>query len=139
MALYMEAAQVHKWDTTFLDAQGKPAAEGGSRGLPEYSYEVFVQYLVRFIVADDQVSIIPLDFCPNLSFRTQSLRVVDCPEFRDICWLLRPKLENVPHRDTIREQVTVEWGKAFTELRDELAVGQFLGVERNDEVVISCN
>ena len=67
-------------------------------------------------------------FLPNLylslSIPTQSLCVVDCPEFRDTCWLLRPNLENIPHRDTIREQVTIKWAKAFMELHAELAVSQ---------------
>jgi len=67
-------------------------------------------------------------FLPNLylslSIPTQSLRVVDCPKFHDICWLLRPNLENIPHRDTIREQVTIKWAKAFMELHAELAVSQ---------------
>ena len=102
-----------------------PARQGGlaEHQVPEYSHDVFVQYLVCFIVADDQVSAALPDLHLSLSIPTQSLRVVDCPEFRDIYWLLRPNLESIPHRDTIHERVTVEWAKALTELCAELAVG----------------
>lgn len=58
--------------------------------------------------------------------------MVDCPEFRDICWLLRPNLERIPHRDSIRERVTIEWASSFTELRDDLAVSPFFGAKRNE-------
>jgi hypothetical protein len=132
-AAYMNAAKKNNWKLSkSLDAQDKPAVQGDSpeHRLPEYNYDVFVQYLVHFIVADDQVSAALPDFHLSLSFPTQSLRVVDCPEFRNICWLLRPNLEHLPHRDTIRERVTVEWGMAFTALRGELAVGQ-VAPERN--------
>jgi len=57
-ALYRDAAKTHKWKHKFLDAQARPVNQEGSseRALPEYSYDVFIQFLVRFIVADDQVS-----------------------------------------------------------------------------------
>jgi hypothetical protein len=42
-----------------------------------------------------------------------------------MCSFLRPGLESIPHRDTIRERVTVEWEGAFIKLREELAVGHF--------------
>ena len=136
----MDAANKHKWKITkSLDAQDRLAIQDGSSGhqLLGYSYDTFVEYLVRFIVADDQVSATLPDFHLSSSFRTQSLRVVDCPEFRDICWILRPNLEHIPHRDSIRERVTVEWGEAFKGLCDELAVGQ-LG-PACDEVVLTHN
>ena len=123
----MDAAKKNNWKfTKSLDAQDKLAVQGGLPGcqLPEYDYDTFIQYLVRFIVADDQVSTALPYFHLSLSFPTQSLHVVDCPEFHDICWLLRPNLEHIPHHDSIRERVTVEWGNAFTELHDELTVSQ---------------
>ena len=125
-ASYLDAAKKHRWKLTkSLDVQETPTRQGGSaeHQVPEYSHDVFVQYLVHFIVADDQVSTALPDLHLSLSIPTQSLRVVDCPKFRDICWLLRPNLESIPHCDTIRERVTVEWAKAFTELHAELAVG----------------
>lgn len=70
---YMDAAKKNKWTLSkSLDAQDKPAVQSGSqeRQLPEYSYDVFVQYLVRFIVADDQVS--PPDVHLILSYPFQS-------------------------------------------------------------------
>ena len=126
LAAYTDAAKKHNWTLSrSLDGQDKPTQGGLPHcQLPEYSNDVFIQYLIRFIVADDQVSPALPDFYLNLSFPTQSLHVVNCPEFCDICWLLWPNLEHLPHCDSIRECVTVEWGKAFMELHDELMVGQ---------------
>lgn len=125
-ASYLEAAKKHRWKLTkSLDVQETPARQGGlaEHQVPEYSHDVFVQYLIHFIVTDDQVSAALPDLQLSLSIPTQSLRVVDCPRFHDICWLLRPNLESIPHCDTIHEWVTVEWAKAFMELHAELAVG----------------
>jgi hypothetical protein len=123
---YLDAAKKYKWKLTkSLDVQEKPTVGSSAEcQLPEYSYDVFVQYLVCFIITDDQVNAAPPDLHLSLSIPTQSLHVVNCPKFCDICWLLQPNLENVPHCNSICEQVTVEWAKAFTELCAELAVGQ---------------
>ena len=86
--LYEDAAQKYKWKRSMSpDAQAKPVVREGTP-VREYSYELFVHYLIRFIVTDDQVSIAPLDFCLSLSSQTQSLHVVECPKLCDICWLL---------------------------------------------------
>ena len=55
----MDAAKQNNWKMTMsLDAQDKLAVQGGSPGhqLPEFTYDVFTQFLIRFIVTDDQVS-----------------------------------------------------------------------------------
>ena len=57
----MDAAKTHKWKVTkSLDVQGRPATQVGlsEQLLLEYSYDAFVQYLIHFIVTDDQVSIV---------------------------------------------------------------------------------
>ena len=55
LALYKDTAKTHNWKHKSLDAQDKPAMQEGSPGrrLPEYSYAVFIQFLIRFIVTDD--------------------------------------------------------------------------------------
>jgi hypothetical protein len=52
---YMAAAKKYKWEVT-KDVQDKLAVEADSPECPVYSYDTFIQSLVRFIVADDQVS-----------------------------------------------------------------------------------
>ncbi len=63
LTLYKDAAKAHKWKHKSLDAQDKPAVQEGfpGHGLPEYSYDIFIQFLVRFIVVDDQVNVTLLD------------------------------------------------------------------------------
>ncbi|KAH9159383.1 hypothetical protein EDB89DRAFT_1916285 [Lactarius sanguifluus] len=70
LALYKDAAKTHNWKHKSLDAQDKPAVQEGSpgHGLPDYTYAVFIQFLIRFIVVDDQASIALLDFCLTLPF-----------------------------------------------------------------------
>ena len=116
----------HRWKLTkSLDVQETPAMQGSlaEHQLPEYSHDMFVQYLVCFIVTDDQVIAALPDLHLSLSIPTQSFHVVDCPKFHDICWLLQSNLENIPCCDTICEWVTIEWAKAFMELHAELTVG----------------
>ena len=91
--------------------------------IPQFSPETFLRYLVRFIVADDQVSPhflyihTPFIFC-------KAIRVVECPEFRDLCMLLRPALDDrqIPRRDKVRESVINQFGQEFGKLKIELAV-----------------
>ena len=56
----------YKWSLKSLDEEDKIDAQKTSAGcrLPEYSKDVFVQYLVRWIVADDQVSVVLPHFVP---------------------------------------------------------------------------
>lgn len=54
----------------------------------------------------------------------KSIRVVECPEFRDLCILLRPILQDkeIPRRDRLREGIIEHWHGWFGKLRRELAV-----------------
>jgi len=51
--------------------------------------------------------------------------VVECPEFRDLCMLLRESLKDtdIPRRDKIREEIIRQFEKEFTRLKTELSVG----------------
>jgi hypothetical protein len=84
-----------------------------------------MEHLVRFIVADDQVR--PLVFCSStLSHISKSVRVVECPEFRQLCMLLRESLEeaDIPRRDKMREIIVSHWRKSFEGLKLELSVSR---------------
>jgi hypothetical protein len=63
-----------------------PSAEPSlADGLPEFSPSALARFLVRFIVADDQVFNLNLsNTCNILSLLTflQSINVIECPEFR---------------------------------------------------------
>ena len=111
------------------DARGgssrKDASDVYSRPVPAFSPTVFLAHLVSFIVADDQVS-------PNepmsesfLSLMClQSIRVVECPEFRRLCMVLRETLEpsDIPGRNRVREAIIGRWKTSFEELKVELSV-----------------
>jgi len=56
----------------------------------------------------------------------KSIRVVECPEFRDLCFLLRDSLadKDIPRRDKIREAIIRQFEREFSKLKIELSVGQ---------------
>ncbi|KAN0111972.1 Ribonuclease H-like domain containing protein, partial [Russula decolorans] len=67
--------------------------------LPLFTQASLIDYIIRFVVADDQ-----------------SIRVVECPEFCDLCMLLRPSLQDkeIPRRDRVREGIIEQWHKCLT-------------------------
>ncbi|KAN0118228.1 Ribonuclease H-like domain containing protein, partial [Russula decolorans] len=67
--------------------------------LPPFTQASLIDYIICFVVADDQ-----------------SIRVVECPEFRDLCMLLRPSLQDkeIPRRDRVREGIIEQWHKCLT-------------------------
>jgi len=93
------------------------------RPVPPYSPQAFLDYLVRFIVSDDQVyPFILYSFMPSHIF--QSIRIIECPEFREMCMVLCATLEDaqIPHRDKVRESVISCWQQNFEELKLDLSV-----------------
>jgi hypothetical protein len=50
------------------------------KSIPQFSPDVFLEHLVAFIVADDQVSPNKRMYFLTLTY-LQSIRVVECPEF----------------------------------------------------------
>jgi hypothetical protein len=56
---YDAAVRKNKWPfplSTEIPNAKIPIGEQGGQVLPEFTVETFIEYLVRFIVADDQVS-----------------------------------------------------------------------------------
>ena len=54
----------------------------------------------------------------------QSIRVVECPEFRRLCMVLRETLldSDIPRHDKTREAILYRWKNSFEELKRELMV-----------------
>jgi hypothetical protein len=93
------------------------------QGLPPFSSATFLEHLARFIVVDDQVSLSYLVLFYTLT-PLQSIRVVECPEFRRLCMLLRETLvdADIPRRDKMREVIMGQWRKSFETLKINLSV-----------------
>ncbi|KAF8490064.1 hypothetical protein F5888DRAFT_1593610, partial [Russula emetica] len=72
---YDGAVLQHKWSYKLSSELGNPSTHDARNKrdpeLPSFSPEAFLEHLVRFVVADDQ-----------------SIRVVECPEFRQMCMVL---------------------------------------------------
>ena len=95
----MDAAKKNNWKMTkSLDAQDKLAVQGGSPGhqLPEFTYDVFIQYLVRFIVADDQVSPALPDFYLAYPFSPSLFVLLIAPNFVISAGFSGPTLNTSP-------------------------------------------
>ena len=58
------------------------------------------------------------------TYHLKSIRVVECPEFHDLCMLLRESLEdnNIPRCDKVWEAIINEWRKQFELLKGKLNV-----------------
>jgi hypothetical protein len=109
--VYDDAVLKYGWKYP-LSTMAGPTEGSNDRNLrnpdiPHYSPEVFLDALVRLIVADDQ-----------------SIRVIECPEFRYLCMVLRENLVDteIPRRDKMREAILGHFQKSFEELKLELAV-----------------
>lgn len=59
--------------------------------------------------------------CPHF---VKAIRVVECPEFRDLCMLLREGMtdKDIPRRDKLREGIIQQFEKEFGRLKVELSV-----------------
>jgi hypothetical protein len=58
------------------------------------------------------------------SISSQSIYVIECPEFRKLLLLLRPELfdADIPHRTKIRESIIKAWESWFQILKKTLSV-----------------
>lgn len=117
----------YKLSTESRDASTQNARNKRSREVPSFSTEAFLEHLVRFVVADDQVS--PDDFAFFYSLTNlQSIRVVECPEFRQLCMVLCETLvdADIPCRDKMREAIISRWRDSFGQLKLDLSVGIYI-------------
>jgi hypothetical protein len=119
----------HKWDVNLAilgdSSQNYVRAVRDDTAIPPFSGTTFLEHLMDFIVLNDQVihnNLTILYF--SLTHPLQSIRVVECPEFRKLCLLLRDNLvdRDIPSRDKMREFIMDIWKKKFEELLVELQV-----------------
>jgi hypothetical protein len=101
----------------------KNASDVPSRPVAAFSPTVFLDHLVSFIVADDQVSPNEPTFFFDLMC-LQSICIVECPEFRQLCMVLRETLKDsdIPGRNRVREAIIARWKTSFEELKVDLSV-----------------
>lgn len=127
--VYDAAIREHGWDYKLSTNLRGPSTQSlnsrnqRSQDIPSFSPEAFLEYLVRFIVADDQVSANDLVVFHILTY-LQSIRVVECPEFRQLCMVLRETLvdADIPRRDKMREAIITQWRTSFGQLKLDLSV-----------------
>lgn len=60
----------------------------------------------------------------TLSDVSKSIRVIECPEFRQLCMVLRESLDDadIPRRDKMREAILSYWRTSFEALKADLSV-----------------
>jgi len=125
---YDKAVINHKWQYKLSTQSGNASTHPRNAVIREvlpFSPEVFLEHLVRFIVADDQVCLI-LPFILSCSHVSKSICVIECPEFRQLCMVLQETLidTDIPHHDKMRETIVNHWWKSFEDLKLELSVSQ---------------
>jgi hypothetical protein len=78
---------------------------------------------VQFIVATDQV-IFFFSFCFGSEMFFKAIRVVERPEFRRLCLLLRPELRNVdiPHRTTMQKRILDTFSEVIHKMSQHIQV-----------------
>ena len=124
---YDKAVVQYKWpvklSTESRDASTQNAHNQCGREVPSFSPAAFLEHLVRFIVADDQVSPDDLVFFHTLT-NPQSIRVVECPEFRQLCMVLCRTLidADIPCHNKMREATISWWWDSFEQLKLNLSV-----------------
>ena len=124
---YDQAVRQYGWNHWLSTQTNTPAGDNTCSACnplpPHFSPEIFMEYLACFIVADDQVSLkLSLSYCALTCLK--SIRVIECPEFRDLCLILRETLFNddIPHRDKMRESIISLWHNSFQVLKSDLFV-----------------
>ncbi len=126
---YDKAVVQHKWAYKLLtkscNVSTQIACNQCGQEVPLFSPVVFLEHLTHFVVANDQVSPDGLMFFHTLT-NLQSIRVVECPEFRQLCMVLRETLVNIdiPCHDKMREAIISQWQDSFGQLKLDLSVGR---------------
>ena len=131
LSIYLRVAKEKGWAHTLpgLKAQARSQAASNASAsqvvpLVQFSEERFHQYLLNFIVADDQVCFILffyMCYAYVSLFRIKALNVVACPEFRQLLLVLQSDL-NIPHRTKMHELLLQAWRTYFHQLRHVLNV-----------------
>ena len=102
--------------------------------IPPFTLETFLEHLVHFIIADDQVGLNFLVFFQACWSHTsfQLICIVKCPEFRCLCMVLQETLVNadIPDHDKMGEAIFNQWRTSFDELKHKLSVSLNVSVTR---------
>ena len=112
--------------TKSLDAQDKLAVQGGLPGhqLPGFTYDVFIQFLICFIVADDQVSPALPDFYLAYPFSFSLFMFLIALNFVISAGFSGPASNTSPIATVYTNELQLNGKMAFKELCDKLVVGQ---------------
>ena len=108
---------------TFRQDEGKPAPDiKAEEGVPrrEFSREGFVDAIVEWIVADDQVRIFFIIYI--IINVPQSLNVIENEKLRAIFLMLRSELrdEDIPKRTTLRKRVEEVFAEYLEKLESDM-------------------
>lgn len=75
---------------------------------------------------------------------SQSINVMECPEFRSLLLVLRPELadKDIPRRTKLRESVIKAWEAWFNILKEDLSVSLIIVrtqiIHSNSEILACC-
>ena len=126
----IKAQVAQKAVNDYRQKRGQPQAPSNGSQVPpppihEYSREAFVDAIVEWIVADDQVCLLSLFHIINLlHYDSQSLNVIENLHLRAIFLMLREELrdEDIPRRTHIRQRVGEIWEDHISDLEIEMNV-----------------
>jgi len=103
-----------------------PADQRNTGPRPKYTPDQLLKSIVNFVIADDQASAGSLWtlFLLLTLEQSQAMRVVECPEFREIILLTNSNIhdEDIPRRTKVREAVLKAWDNWFQGFKNELQV-----------------
>ena len=91
----------------------------------QFSREAFIDGILEWIIADDQVSDALSLLCWLLTLtQCQSINVIENPQLRSLFRLLRSELrdEDIPHRTTLRNRITEVFGAYLDHIEKEMKV-----------------
>ncbi|KAN0135285.1 hypothetical protein V8E53_006850, partial [Lactarius tabidus] len=108
---YDEVIVKNKWNYKLSTQTNNTSVHNNSckicnEAIPPFTPDTSLKQLICFIIANDQ-----------------SIHVVECPEFHQLCMILRETLVNadIPGRNKMREAVLNQWRTSFEELKLELS------------------
>ena len=93
-----------------------------------FSQDVFLEVLVQWIVADNQVRHLTFPSKSSLIPIIQSIYVIEGRKFRNLLLFLWEGLEdkNIPHQTKIQTAIMRRFKEYYNILKEELAVSKFL-------------
>jgi hypothetical protein len=131
----------NNWKNHLKDAENlkaetsKVVARAAAR--EPFSVEGLLKRIAKFIVADDQVCFFFKSFITFILIIIQSIRVVECPEFRDLLLFACHDIEDsdLVKRDAMRDLIMDMNDDYFKLLKKELAVSCFVLLSRHSLII----